>query len=246
MSGQTVILRKDAKAQGLKRYFTGKPCRRGHDAERFVSDGYCCACSGALSKQWKAANPEKTKEVQAAASAKYRAENPDKAVAATARWQAANKDRINKGRRARPAESKEKANARRRQRRADDPELRAKEAARHARWLEKNPGYTQAYIKANSARRNASTARWRAARLGATPKWLSDSDLQNIKAFYAEAQMLTDATGVEYHVDHIVPLQGENVCGLHVAWNLQVLVGTENCRKLNRLLPEHAELKVAA
>ncbi|MFP5434219.1 MAG: HNH endonuclease signature motif containing protein [Alphaproteobacteria bacterium] len=56
-----------------------------------------------------------------------------------------------------------------------------------------------------------------------------------IRAIYAEAALLTDTTGVRHEVDHIYPLQGKFVCGLHCEANLQILTKTENIRKHNRM-----------
>lgn len=72
---------------------------------------------------------------------------------------------------------------------------------------------------------NARAARRRAAKLKRTPSWLTREQLFEIQVFYTEAQRLTKETGELYTVDHIEPLQGENVSGLHVPWNLQVLKG---------------------
>ena len=67
-----------------------------------------------------------------------------------------------------------------------------------------------------------------------TPKWLSWKQQDNIDNFYIQARKKTKLTGNMYHVDHIVPLQGENVCGLHVPWNLQILTAYENQSKGNK------------
>lgn len=79
-----------------------------------------------------------------------------------------------------------------------------------------------------------STAKHRAIKLQATPKWLTEQHYEQIKIFYKEAFKLSKETNQEYHVDHIVPLQGRNVSGLHVHWNLQVLPKVENLKKGNK------------
>lgn len=78
-------------------------------------------------------------------------------------------------------------------------------------------------------------ARRRASKKHATPPWLSKEDLANTRLFYQQAKLLTQQTGVQHHVDHIIPLSGDDVSGLHVPWNLQVLVWEENVKKSNRV-----------
>ena len=85
----------------------------------------------------------------------------------------------------------------------------------------------------NKPRRNAITAKRHASKLKRTPSWLTKNNLELIKQFYREAKELETLTGIKHHVDHIVPLQGENVSGLHVPWNLQILTAAENCSKNN-------------
>ncbi|MFL1449238.1 HNH endonuclease signature motif containing protein [Pseudomonas tritici] len=62
----------------------------------------------------------------------------------------------------------------------------------------------------------------------ATPAW---ADHIAIEAFYVEARRLTAVTGVLHEVDHIVPIQGKRVCGLHVEANLQILTKIDNVKK---------------
>lgn len=73
-------------------------------------------------------------------------------------------------------------------------------------------------------------AKRRAERRNRTPPWV---DWASIKALHAEARRRAHETGLAHHVDHIIPLQGKLVSGLHVATNMQVLTGEENTRKHN-------------
>jgi hypothetical protein len=92
-------------------------------------------------------------------------------------------------------------------------------------WAKKYP-----YKKANLS------ARYRTTKLKRTPKWLSEEQKQEIKNFYWLSKDLRATTGEEYHVDHIIPLTGKGVCGLHVPWNLQVLPKDLNLSKHNKVV----------
>jgi hypothetical protein len=92
------------------------------------------------------------------------------------------------------------------------------------------------YTVKNRHKTNAIKAKYRASKYNATPKWLTKQHLEEIKVFYKEAKKLSEDTGELYQVDHIVPLQGVEVCGLHVPWNLQILTKTENISKFNKLV----------
>ena len=78
------------------------------------------------------------------------------------------------------------------------------------------------------AKRRHHEAMRRARKLQATPKWLSKEQLEEIKAIYRNCPE-------GYHVDHIMPLKGKDVSGLHVPWNLQYLPGIVNKMKSNKV-----------
>ena len=91
------------------------------------------------------------------------------------------------------------------------------------------------YRKNNSALINALNSKRRAAQLQRTPQWSLDNlGIQfELECIYKYCAAL-NALGLNYHVDHIVPLQGENVSGLHLPWNLQVIPAIENVSKKNK------------
>lgn len=100
--------------------------------------------------------------------------------------------------------------------------LREKASKNGAIWRKLNP------------HKNASkTARRRASKKLATPSWLTEDHKEEIDKLYLLAKDCQIITGEPYHVDHIIPLKGKNVCGLHVPWNLQVLPADVNLSKSN-------------
>ncbi len=100
----------------------------------------------------------------------------------------------------------------------------------------------RAYQKTHPEVTRATSMRRIARKINATPAWV---DHKAINAIYKECVRITQETGVRHSVDHIYPLHGRTVCGLHVSWNLRVITYLENCRKLNRL-PSATEFPIYA
>lgn len=139
-----------------------------------------------------------------AKSAAYRVSNPEKVAHA-----------MRTARSKKPDEYKAKARVLARQRVAS-----GKQAQASAKFTQAHPD-----------RHAAAQAKRRAKRLQATPSW---ADATAIAEIYAEARRRTALTGTPHDVDHDIPLAGRNVCGLHVANNLQIISAAENKRKGNR------------
>ena len=95
--------------------------------------------------------------------------------------------------------------------------------ANKKKWRDKNKGKQVAILQKR-----------RAAKRNRTPVWLSDSQIKAIQTEYELAAWCTKVTGIIYHVDHIVPLRGKTVSGLHVPWNLQVIPAKDNLAKGNK------------
>lgn len=170
---------------------------------------------------WRARNPERN--LQNARD--YYALNTYKVIQAKITWNAKNPGKAEKYARDYFERNREQRLEMLNKWGRDNPErfLAAKK-----QWLEDNKGVMAHHASVR-----------RASELQATPWWV---DREELKDFYLEARVLTIETGVEHHVDHIVPLQGRDVCGLHVPWNLRVITATENLQKRNKMLDENGEL----
>ena len=100
---------------------------------------------------------------------------------------------------------------------------------------ESRAGYMAQWLKENRALSNEKAMRRVASKRQATPKW---ANRERMVEFYKEAERLTAQTGIPHNVDHIYPLQGKTVCGLHCEANLNVITQFENIQKLNRMPTE--------
>lgn len=109
-----------------------------------------------------------------------------------------------------------------------DVELKNCEIYRNKYKKERN-SYIARYYKDNPWKGAAKTAKYRAAKLNQTPKWLTKEQIKEIEQFYFSCPK-------GYEVDHIVPLQGKQVRGLHAPWNLKIIPMKENRKKSNKLV----------
>lgn len=145
--------RSDAITLEESRYFTGRPCCRGHVAPRSTASGACLECQREYDRLRYSKNPEPFRE-----------------------------------------------------------------AAR-------------AHKKRNAAYYSALASKRKAARKRSQPAWADDGA---ILSAYREADQLTQLLGIPHHVDHIIPLHADDVSGLHVENNLQVITAVQNMRKGTR------------
>lgn len=114
-------------------------------------------------------------------------------------------------------------------------DVKAASRARTRKWTAENKGRKREmdleFKAKNPAKVTSYKARYRAARRQATPPWLTEFHIAQIEAVYEQARRLSQETGVPHDVDHIVPLAGKVVSGLHVPWNLRAIPKVANNRR---------------
>ena len=196
--------RQEAIRLGLPRCH-GSVCKKHPelDGERYVS-GACISCAHEATQRRRKANPEKTAEAARKSNQiqKLKPELVAKKRIADAAYRVANKDKI---------------------------------AATIRDWRRSNAEKVKAYTKICKAKRPyivaAGTAKRRNGKDNRTPTWLDSDDKWMMKQAYELAAMRSKMFGFVWHVDHVIPLHGKQVSGLHVPLNLQVIPGADNVRK---------------
>lgn len=203
----TKYTRQEAKARGLPTCY-GSACKKHPELEglRRVS-GACFECAKINLLRSRHSNSERTK-AQAQKDAKKARQKPElveKKRAKDAEYRKNNKEKFLAG---------------------------------IAEWSKRNPEKVKQYAKKtklkNRGRVNADTVARRLAKIKRTPAWLTKDDYWMIQQAYELAASRTKLFGFSWHVDHILPLQGKTVSGLHVPTNLQVIPAVDNIRKGNR------------
>jgi hypothetical protein len=131
------------------------------------------------------------------------------------------------------------AEVKRAYRAANKEKIIANKRAAYLATREANLAQKREYRQANKGKINFLCSMRKKVVKQRTPIWLSSFDRLKIKCYYSVAAMLARNNKEPWHVDHIVPLQGKLVSGLHVPNNLQFLRGVDNVRKKNKFEVAH-------
>jgi hypothetical protein len=210
-----IITRKQAREQGLTRYFTGSLCKRGNADWRKTCDS-SCLCSDC-----------KAHNNRVRAARKQARGDEFKAL----RCQEEKQRRARRG---------GELNAVRRERYETDSGYRQAVLGRNTEWRATNREQADAIVRSwlskNPGAKKEYHAKRRAQLRGCLPA-LTEQELKQIKAIYRLRTLLSRNSGVEYHVDHRIPISRG---GLHHPDNLWVIPATENLRKHNKLPEELA------
>lgn len=207
-----IISRNEASSLGLVRFFDGRTCKHGHQAERYVKGGGCVKCALIYS----AKQPPTPSIYNPKQKAEYYAKNREQ-ILLRRRSKVAAKIGIT------ISEYLERLQEK------NDPAI--KEASKvdrkrmHAKKDYKR--HKDRYLSKNAIRRSQKKS--------ARASWANANEIRKI---YRKSEALTANTGIQHNVDHIVQLSSDIVCGLHCEHNLRVITQSENMAKGNRFDPD--------
>lgn len=177
---------------------------------------YCTECTNRTGRDWaRRHRSQATKNCR-----EWRKRNPARSLENERRWREANRDKVRQFSRNWYYNNPEKVRA------------------ATKKWYYQNRGYAavkyREWVASNPSRNSHNTAMYEARKNRAMPLW---ADSEQIAIVYEHRDAIANKEGAAYHVDHIVPLCSDLVCGLHVEDNLQVILASENQRKSNKTWP---------
>lgn len=187
----------------------------------------CKSCRNAQALKWAHANPERRHAIQVAYARRKGVEPKKPAMS-------------QEERKARDAEYYRRTKTAHLVRAKASYDNRREEVAQYQRdWRMQNSDRKKLsdrnWRQRNLARTLAYSNQRRARKLAAEPKWLTNIERAQIEELYEIARARSVQTGVAYDVDHIHPLKGDNFCGLHVPWNLEIIPHVLNVSKGSQL-----------
>lgn len=220
-----IITRKEAKALGLKRYFTGKPCKRGHICDRYVSDS-CVECK----KDYYQDNKEQITEKQKV----YHKINKKQITERNKEYYKSNREqKLKQGKVYQKANRKKITVYQKEYNKVNKKYLTKQQKIYSESHKEEIAKRHKEYTKDNPEKYAAASAKRNAIKKLAVPEWYEKKQVEEL---FKKRNELTESTGIKHEVDHIIPLQHKLVCGLHCFANLQILTQSENRKKSNRYI----------
>lgn len=210
MNQPTIITREEAIEQGLKRYFTGKPCNNGHVEERYTSFGRCCQCSldsarmyreknlekvNERIRKWRKENPDKVRE----SLQKYRNENPEKFRQMQLNRYKANPEKFKDKNRRYYEANREKINEQRRKLYKANVE----NGIKRSRDVEKDRERSREYVKKNKDKESERKKQWYKTKAGARYSLKQKLGLE-------PPDQLVDAVHIQRSIKRIIREQKQN------------------------------------
>lgn len=208
-----------ARERGFKHYFTGAPCTRGGIYLRRTSDKKCL-CSAC-------------KAVKAAQGKRYHSRNRERDLELMRRYAERNAEKIKKRRRKYYERNREvclQAAAEKRKHKA--PEI----ADYLSRWRKENPHVMREWRRRNSALVRFYSTQRHAEKIKRMPPWFGELDGFALQEAAELQGVRREQHGFEWQIDHLLPMRGAKVSGLHVAINFQVIPAHLNRFKKNRMI----------
>lgn len=238
------VSRKVALTKKDSRFYTGKLCKHNHRSLRRSSCGTCLECDSspavkARRKRYWKNRPEEQVQRHRTANREYARQHKEEMAAYAKKYREENPEKVREYREAYYSEHKESILEKTRAKYYENRESRL---AQIADWKECNQERvkrkTAEHYLRNKEKFLMKDARRRAAKIQANVSLTGGLGRINtlmIRFIYEHSIYLSSVTGVPHEVDHIIPLNGKTVRGLHVWYNLRVITQQANRAKSNKI-----------